>query len=322
MHIGKFVCIVMVAMVSMGAATPSPAPVFFDARLEPPAGRVISGWGQFSSAWDLGEPAGKGDAEGLAAYEKVVAPHPPAMIAFDVGPDFTIVSGFLNHYREFAAAHGFFLAEVTINFRGIEHDVAIGMRDPDVIVLADGLHDVGRPVLMRIGSDFNTPGALYEPSGYIGAFRHATDTIRKAHLNCATVWSATVQGLSNAQQMKWYPGDDVVDWWGIDLSDARDFSRAATRAFVDAAAHHRKPVVISAAVRGLKTEAEGLKWYASFFDFIGANPLIKAVCLRWETARLGRWPKVAAYVKQQLADPRYIDASEAPAMFRPPRPEP
>jgi hypothetical protein len=312
MRIGRVAGVIVVALVSIAA-------VFFDARLEPPAGRVISGWGQLSSAWDFGQPAGKSDAGDLAAYEKAVAPHPPAMISFDVGPDFTIVSGFLNHYREFAAARGFFVAQVAINFRGLEHDVSIGMRDPDLMVLADGLHEVGRPVLVRIGSEFNHPGTRYEPSAYIGAFRHATDIMRKAHMNSAMVWDATAQGFSTSQYMKWYPGDDVVDWWGIDVSEREDFSSAASKAFVDDAAHHHKPVVISANSPGAKSEAEALARYAGIFDFIRANPAVKAFSLRWPSGRLARWPKVAAYVKQQLADARFIDATEAPAIFRPPR---
>jgi hypothetical protein len=286
------------------------------APFEPPAGRVISGWGQFSSAWDLGQPTGKNDADDLAAYEKAVAPHPPAMISFDVGPDFTIVSGFLNRYRQFAATRGFFVAGVAINFRGLEHDVSIGMRDPDLLVLADGLREVGRPVLLRFGYEFNKPGALYEPSAFLGAFRHATDVMRKDHLNFATVWDATAGGFSDPQYKKWYPGDDVVDWWGLDLSDPRDFNRADSKVFVDDAARHHKPVLISAAMQGVKSEAAALKWYASFFDFISANPTIKAFSLD-PGMRLARWPRVAAYVKKQLGDPRYVDAGEAPAIFRP-----
>src|SRR5208283_3832088 len=108
------------AMVSIAAAS---APVFFGAKLEPPAGRVISGWG---------------NVEDLAAYSKAVAPHPPAMISFDVTVDFNTASGFLNGYREFAASHGFFIAQVGLSFRSNEHDVAIGMRDPDLFVIADG----------------------------------------------------------------------------------------------------------------------------------------------------------------------------------------
>jgi hypothetical protein len=331
-------------MASMSARLPPPS-VFFDARLEPPAARVLSGWGQFSSAWDVGEAAGKGESEDLAAYEKAVAPHAPAMISFYVAPDFTIISGFLARYREFASKHGFFVAQVALNFRGMEHDVSIGMRDPDLMVLADGLRDVGRPVLLRIGYEFNNPGALYEPSGYIGAFRHAVQVFRQDKLNFAAVWNATAYGLSDSHYMKWYPGDDVVDWWAINLFDPQDFSRAESNAFIDDAAHHRKPVLIAETspvvqtpsgtlVRGPKSDAEALKWYASLFEFVKTHPAIKAFSLiavdwrrlhatlpskGWPDARITRWPKVAEYVKQQLADPRFIDATEAPAIFRPPR---
>ena len=316
MRIGN-IAATIIGLLTLAAA--ASGPVFFDASLEPPAGRVISGWGQFSNAWGLGQPAGKGEADDLAAYEKAVAPHAPAMISFYLTLDRASVAGFLMHYREFAATHGFFVAQIAINFHGAEHDAAIGMLDPDLMVLGDGLSEVGRPVLMRIGYQFNSPGALYEPSAYIGAFRHASDIMHKAHLNFATVWDAAANGFSDPHYMKWYPGDDVVDWWGIDLSEGKDFSRTETAAFIEDAARHRKPVVLNAALRDAKSEAEALKSYASLFDFLRANSALKAFSLRWPAPRLVRWAKVAAYVKQQLADPRFIDGTEAPAIFRPPR---
>jgi len=282
-------CIVM-ALVTIAASS---TPVFFDARLEPPARRVLSGVGETS-----------------------------AIISFEVALDSAIVATFLTHYREFAASHGYFIAQIGIDFHGSEHDVAIGMRDPDLYVLADGLRDVGRPVLLRIGNEFNHTGAVYQPSAYIGAFRHTTEVLQKDHLHFAAVWDATAQGFSDRHYMKWYPGDDVVDWWGMDISNVHDFGAAESRAFVDDAAHHRKPVIIDAAPHGVKSEAEALKWYASLFDFIHAHPAIKAFSLsagdgpRVNATR--RWPKAATYLKQQLADPRFIDAAEAPAIFRQP----
>jgi hypothetical protein len=271
------------------------------AGLAPPGGRVISGWGGI---------------EDLAAYSKAVAPHAPALISFEVGPDFGLVSDFLNHYREFAAAHGFFVAMVGLNFRGHEEDVATGMRDPDVYVIADGLRDVRMPVLLSIGRDFNDPGAAYATSGYIGAFRHTTEVFHREIPDFAAVWEATARGFSDPHYMKWYPGDDVVDWWGIDFVDA-DFDGAEN--FMDEAARHRKPILICAGPGAVKSEGEALKWYTAFFDFIRRHPAIGAFALR-PPARLARWPKVAAYLKQQLADPRFIGAREASAIFRPMNP--
>ncbi len=230
----------------------------------PPAGRVISGW------------AGQGDAD-LAAYDKIVAPHPPAMIAFNVAADSAQVAQFMQRYHDFASRRGFFIALIGLHFRGDEHNVATGMRDPDLLVLGDGLRDVGRPALLRIGYEFNNPGALYEPSAYIGAFRHATDVLRKDKLNFATVWDAGARGLSDPHYMKWYPGDDVVDWWEVDFADAKDFSRAESKAFLDDATHHRKPVVVSVSLGKAKSDSEALKYCAATFDLIRTNAATKAL---------------------------------------------
>ncbi|HVN28255.1 MAG TPA: hypothetical protein VMT64_07200 [Candidatus Binataceae bacterium] len=281
-------------------AASSAAPVFFDAKLEPPAGRVISGLG---------------GTENLAAYEKIVAPHSPAMIAFDLPLDFTSTSPFLNQYRAFKAAHGYFIANIGLSFRGKEHDVAAGMIDPDVFVIADGLRDVDRPVLLRLGGRFNAPGAVYEPSAYIGAFRHVTDTCRHEYPGIAMVWDASARGLSDPHYMKWYPGDDAVDWWGVEL-DAPDAIDPEVLAFIDAAEHHRKPVLISASSDKTRSDAEALKWFATIFDLVRAHPTIQALSIALN-ARLLRSSNLAAYLKQQLADPRFIDATEAPSILRP-----
>ena len=226
----------------------------------------------------------------------------------------------MRHYREFTTTNGFFIAQIGFYFRGKESDVATGMLDPQLYVLADGLREVGRPVLLRIGYEFNNPSSLYEPSAYIGAFRHVTELLRKDHLNFATVWDATAPGFSGPNYMKWYPGDDMVDWWGLDVSNLREFSGAASKAFLQDAARHRKPVIISGSPAFAKSGAEALKWYAAFFDVIRTYPAIKAFSLH-PTMRLTRWTKAGAYVKQQLADPRFIDAGEAPAIFRRSMPE-
>ena len=294
-----FACLALLALASTSFAQP--------ARFEPPVGRVISGW------------AGQGDAD-LATYDKIVAPHPPAMIAFEVEADSAEVAKFMRRYREFAAHRGFFIAQIGLHFRSNEHDVAIGMRDPDLLVLADGLRDVGRPVLLRIGDDFNQPSALYEPSAYIGAFRHSTDVLRKDHLDFAAVWDAAASGLSDAHYMKWYPGDDVVDWWEVDFADAKDLSRAESKTFLDDAAHHSKPVVVSVSLATARSDADALKLCATSFDLIRTNPAAKALGIG-TTTHLSRWPKTEAYVKQQLADPRFIDGNQASTLFVRPRNE-
>src|SRR5690242_12721124 len=244
----------------------------FDARNEPPAGRVIQGWGQFSNAWNLGAGAGAGEEADLKEYIKSVAPHDPALISFYVAAEMKSLPPFLTRYREFAPAHGFFVAQLGFDFRGMERDTSTGMKDPELWGLADGLKEVGRPVLLRVGYGFNATSAQYEPSAYIGAFRHVTEVMRKDDPRIATVWEADASGLGGANYLKWYPGDDVVDWWGVELFDPSDFTSAATAAFLHDAARHRKPVLIGEAspvfkagraVRGPRSGAEAMKWYAA-----------------------------------------------------------
>lgn len=266
--------------------------------LEPPAGRVISGWSGFDA-------------------DEAFAPHAPAALSFEVSLDYTPVAEFLKHYREFTSRRGFFLAYVDAEFRGAEHDVSIGMRDPDVMVLADGLRDAGRPVLISFGPDFNKPGAAYEASSYIGAFRHAVAVFHQDKVNFAAVWSAHASAAADTHYMKWYPGDDVVDWWGLDASDAKDLTGAEAKSFIEAATHHHKPVLISFAPT-MKSETDALKAYGACFSMVRTNLAIKALTLRESQLH---WPKVTAYLKQQFADPHFIDVNEAPSMFRPKRPE-
>jgi hypothetical protein len=109
---------------------------------------------------------------------------------------------------------------------------------------------------------------------------------------------------------------------------------------VDAAARHHKPVLIGAAspvfqvgkgdVRGARSDAEAMKWYASLFDFIRTHPQVQAlslVAIDWRRlhassgngspdTRLARWPGVAASVKKELSDPRFVNAQDASRLLR------
>lgn len=325
-----------------GPADLSSEPVSYGARLEPPAGRVLHGWGQFSSAWAKGEPEGSGDGGDLVAYERATAPYRPAMLSFYTAPDGQITPAFIERYKRTVGSRGRFVAQIGLYFQSFQGEVANGDRDPELVLLADGLREARNPVLLRIGYEFNNPWVPYDPSRYIQAFRKIVGRLREVKAsNVATVWNATAVGFDGANCMRWYPGDDVVDWWSVDLFRMEDFERPGLASFLDAARAHRKPVLIGEAspvfaasnrsrVRGPASQDEALAWYRKLIDLIRRRPEIKAVSLiavdwrrlkstapgpGWPDTRLARWPKAAALWRQAVADRRFIQAEECASIY-------
>ena len=332
-------------MLTAGARTAFAQTPSYDAKLEPPAGRVIHGWGQFSSEWDKGAPDGAGDAADLAAYERAVKPNLPAMLSFYTALDPSLMQQFTGRYQQLAAQRGFFVAEIGLSFQALQKDAAQGMRDPEVVMMLDVLREAHHPVLLRIGYEFNDPRAPYDPSLFIQTFRGVVERIREGqHHNVAAVWNATAAGFDIGNFMRWYPGDDVVDWWGIDLFDLKDFDRPQLAEFLEKARSHRKPVAICEAspifpasttghLRGPKSDAEAAAWFQKLVALVDAHPEIQAVSLisvdwrrlhailpgsRWPDTRITQWPKALALWKKALSEKRFINApgAEAALHFR------
>ncbi len=316
---------------------------FYNAAMEPPPGRILNGWGRFSSEWDKGAADGAGDAKDLESFERAMKPYAPSLISFDTALDRDLMPGFAQRYRQFARNKGFFIAQIGVDFRNAQRDASQGMRDPEIVMLMDTIREAGNPALIRIGYEFNNPSIPYDPSLYIMAFRKVVDRLREAHLDrAATVWNATAAGFGGPHFMRWYPGDDVVDWWGISLFDPGDFSNPQLDEFLADARAHRKPVIICEAspvfqtstpgrVRGPKSGAEAAAWYGKLAALIQAHPEINAVAVvsvdwrrlaailpgkGWPDARIERWPDAVAEWKKAVSNPRFIGAGDAEAIYR------
>jgi len=318
-------------------------PAFFGARLEPPAGKTLHGWGQLSDAWARGDPAGDSEARDLAIYEKEMAPYEPAMISFYVAPDDSILSGFIDRYGRFVKSHRPFVAQVGLYFQSFAPEVAAGQRDAELRRLAAALRDAHVPVLLRIGYEFNNPWTPYDSANYRVAFRRVAEIMASSNAsNVAAVWNATAVSLDDRDFMAWYPGDDVVDWWSINLFGMYDFSRTGTARFLDEARKHRKPILIGEAapvfatddlkrVRGPRSEAEALQWFEALTELIAAWPEIKGVSLiavdsrrvqqllpgsGWPDTRLAQWQRVLKIWRDEVANRRFINAERMTSAAR------
>lgn len=119
----------------------------------------------------------------------------------------------------------------------LSFSMKIGDGEPvdDVIALTDTyddliraigrvIRDFGDPVFVRIGFEFNGSWNGYHPGLYPIAFRKFVDLLRAEGAdNIATIWCYEPNGPGDFDAVGpdgnplWYPGDDHVDWFGLDL---------------------------------------------------------------------------------------------------------
>ena len=164
-----------------------------------------------------------------------------------------------------------------------EQLVVQGELDQQIDIFCWGLRQLGRPAFVRIGYGFNSPLTGYRPEPYRQAFVRIAEAIRIRHNleNVATVWCYAADSPT-ADYLDYYPGDQYVDWWGIDLFNPAGFHSTSTLAFVETARERGFPVMIGeAAPRGLGVDPDSRswqRWFAPFFRFIYAHPSVKAFC--------------------------------------------
>lgn len=211
-----------------------------------------------------------------------------------------------------------------------EGRVASGEYDMLIESLCDELELLGHPVLLRIGYEFNgTAWNGYQPATYVAAFRRVAARIRERRLDVATVWDAAGEPDFLRGYMDYYPGDEYVDWWGLNLysgpkgsSSDGFFSNPAIQQFLDAAEEHHKPVLIGEAAPRYTGVGAGEKswdlWFAGFFDLVAGHPGIKAISYidwnfakttqwnDWGDARLERDPVVAARYRAIVSAPPFL----------------
>lgn len=176
-----------------------------------------------------------------------------------------------------------------------EQDVAAGLYDKQITAFIDGLQAMAIPAYLRIGYEFNGSGWNgYVPATYKAAYQRITDMIRNRGLEVATVWDCSADGDSNF--MDYYPGDEYVDWWGINVFQASHFTDALGKSFLENASTHHKPVLIGESTPRntgvLKGQQSWDSWFAQYFNFIHSNPQLKAtgyINCDWSTTQLPTW---------------------------------
>lgn len=319
------------------------------AKFEPPPGRVFHGWGQFSHGWNTDMPGAAGDEGDFKVYLQAVGDNRPAIVSFYAYPE-EKDGGFQRHYRQFAQQHPWSMALIAFEFDA--KAITAGDNDVQLREFFGTLKEVGWPVFLRPGWEFNNPGRFEDPELYKAAFRHIAQLIKETDAaNVATVWHASPPVPDPHFQAKpvmpFYPGDDVVDWWGISLFSESSFRAPETIAFYEEAKRHGKPILVGESSPLFRTAdmsagdvfrdpvsaEESVNWYQSYFRLFDEYPQLKGFCLivvdweRWDwifsfipggfaaNARLDIWPGLIENYQQWISTPRYLHAREAEKLF-------
>jgi len=219
-----------------------------------------------------------------------------------------------------------------------EQQVAAGAYDREIDHLIEGLRRLATPVYIRIGYEFNgVSWNGYQPTPYKQAFLRIANKLRATDLELATVWNAAVDGAKN--YFDYYPGDDAVDWIGMNIFTAGTFNDASLPGFFTEARNRRKPVMMGETtpkrVGAQGGAASWSNWFVPFFAFLSGTPEVKQFnYINWDWAYWSReygqdwadWGDArldvdsAAYVRNlytaQIADPIVLHASSETAFRR------
>jgi beta-mannanase len=106
------------------------------------------------------------------------------------------------------------------------------------------LRRLATPVYLRIGYEFNgLTWNGYQPVPYQQAFIRITNALRAANLEVATVWDMEIpDGVST--YFDYYPGDQYVDWFGINIFQAKAFQDSTLSGVFAQARARKKPVMM------------------------------------------------------------------------------
>jgi len=163
----------------------------------------------------------------------------------------------------------------------ITQNIAKGDYDRAIEELWDLLSAMDIPVFLRPGYEFggNGQGRHASKKYWIAAWKRIYNIFNDKGANkIAFVWNT----LDEIDYMDYYPGDQYVDWWAINIFDNNAIGNELVKRFLIDAQKHRKPVMIAESTPRYVGVFEANKawsnWFRPFFELIQEYPNIKAFC--------------------------------------------
>lgn len=259
----------------------------YGAKFEPIGNRILHGAGQ--------------DASAFANYVRTVEKTPAVSIQY-VSPHHDYRSFVIEYKRELESYGPLcILPQLGMHMNRDEdpghtyyEQIAQGKMDTVLKRYLSAIATLDSPMFLRIGFEFNGEWNGYtQPEVYVAAFRHVVDIMREMSItNVATVWCFNPDG-KETDFMSYYPGDDYVDWWALDVFRIGSVATAQAEDFLHQADEHLKPVMLAECTPYANYVQEGSSWenwFQPFFDYVKQNPGIKCVCyINWKWTDYPQW---------------------------------
>ena len=232
----------------------------------------------------------------------------------------------------------------------------------DSIIAVSNVHDwiidsvitltknYGKSSFLRIGGEFNGAGqgwngGGYHPYLYVTMFRKIVDMYKTKGWrdSVAVNWCYEPDALNDfdsvdARGARWYPGDNYVDWFGLDVFDAAHFDQSLpdytgrnitkkgkSERFLAMAREKKKPVFLSeTSAKGVNISSDNQdgindwnNWFAKFWEFIDVHKEIKGFAYintlwpdraypGWGDARIQNNSYVTQKYKEEMKKLKYI----------------
>lgn len=299
----------MIKISEYGLEFPYIERVNFGQKFEPNGNYILHGAGQYYNGWDSEEK-----------YREATGSSPVLSMSY-VNLNGYDSTSYISLLKNRLASHDYLIPQIALMFCNGErpetaYDHLLAETDQYDAVLdlfIEGLKSLEHPVFLRPGYNFNGEWNGYGAETFKASFRKIAAAIdRLGADNIALTWDYA-PGAADKDYMKYYPGDDVVDWWSINIWNASDMSMPNTLDFLQDAKIHCKPVIISETTAhgcGTTKDNSWELWFLPYFNFIKNNPVIKASCyINWE------WDIIPMFANWGAGDCRLEVAAEIASRF-------
>jgi hypothetical protein len=291
----------------------------------PDAGKTLMIVGQDRDSMDAYATGTGVDPGGFMVYTSITAPTVGLLAPGTTGSGFHDMQAELTRFPNSVPQIGLYMV-------GQLDNINLGVHDGNIAALAVLLRDLNRPVLLRIGYEFDGPWNSYEPGPYVLAFRRIVERMRGSGANnVAFVWHSAAAGYTygNHPLNAWYPGPCYVDWGGVSIfGGGWNGNLSAATQMADVTAAHGHPVMISESTPygAVTPTANGDtlwgQWYQPVADWIAAHDVRAWSYINanwdaqsqwagqgWGDSRVEANAALKARWLAEITKPRYLNAS-------------